>query len=69
MFCSQLWRPNLIKDISCLEQVQRKATKYILNDFSSDYKTRLLKLNLLPLMYIYELTDIIFYQILQITFL
>ena len=52
IFCSELWRPNLIKDISCLEQVQHRATKYILNDFSSDFKTCLLKLNLLPLMYI-----------------
>ena len=60
MYCSQLWRPNLIKDISCLECEQCRATKYILNNFSSDYKTHLLKLNLLPLMYIYELNDILF---------
>ena len=42
MYCSQLLLPNLIKDISCLERVQCRATKYILNDFSSDYKIRLL---------------------------
>ena len=60
MYCSQLWRPNLIKDIFSLERVQRRATKYILSDYSTDYKSRLINLKLLPLMYIYELNDIIF---------
>ena len=40
---------------------QRRATKYILNDYVSDYKTRLIKLNLLPLMYIYDQCDILFF--------
>lgn len=60
MYCSQLWRPQLIKDITTLERVQRRATKYILNDFSSSYKSRLQQLHLLPLMYIYELNDLMF---------
>ena len=59
-YCSQLWRPHLIKNIIQLEKVQRLATKYILNDYISDYKSRLVKLNLLPLMYFYEILDIIF---------
>ena len=33
-YCSQLWRPHLVKDILCLESVQRRATRYILNDYS-----------------------------------
>ena len=48
-YCTQLWRPHLIKDILNIERVQRRATKYILNDYVSDYKNRLLKLKLLPL--------------------
>ena len=48
-YCTQLWRPHLMKDILNIERVQRRATKYVLNDYVSDYKTRLLKLKLLPL--------------------
>ena len=59
LYCSPLWRPYLIKDILNLERIQRRASKYILGDYTSDYKTRLIKLNLLPLMYIYELLDIL----------
>jgi len=40
-YCSQLWRPYLLKDISTLERIQRRATKYILNDYNSSYKTSL----------------------------
>ena len=59
-YCSPLWRPFLIKDILLLERVQRRATKFILGDYSMDYKSRLINLKLLPLMYTYELTDILF---------
>ena len=59
----QLWRPMFIKDISSLKQLQRRATKFILQDYTSDYKSRLLSLNLLPLMMPYELNDIMFLSI------
>ena len=59
-YCSQLWRPHLIKDITLLEHIQRRATKYILNDYELSYKSRLEQLHLLPLMYIYELNDLLF---------
>ena len=61
MYCSQIWRPNLVQDIQLLERVQRRATKYILNDYTSSYKTRLLKLSMLPLMFTYELNDLLFF--------
>ncbi len=50
----------MIKHIELLERVQRRATKFILNNFELDYKSRLVHLHLLPLMYWYELADIMF---------
>ena len=46
-YCSQLWNPYMIKDTTILEKVQRRATKFILADYVSDYKTRLLRLAVL----------------------
>ena len=59
-YCSQLWRPCLIKDIELLERVQRRATKFITGNYEVSYKDRLLSLGLLPLMYWFELLDIMF---------
>ena len=61
-YCSQLWRPFLIKDIKKLESVQRRATKFIIGSEQKglNYKERLIHLNLLPLMCYYELSDIMF---------
>ena len=59
-YCSTIWRPHLLKDIVLLETVQRRATKWILNDYNSDYKTRLIALHLLPLMMVYEVNDLSF---------
>ena len=53
-YCSPVWQPHRIKGISLLESVQQKATKWILNDYVSDYKTRLCSLQMLPLMMVYE---------------
>ena len=46
LYCSIIWRPHLRKDIMLLERVQRRASKFLLNDYSSDYKSRLISLNL-----------------------
>ena len=43
--CSQIWHPHLLKDISLLESFQRKATKWILNNYILDYKSRLCSFN------------------------
>ena len=59
-YCTQLWRPHLLKDILSIERIQWRATKYNLHDYTSSYKFRLLKLKLLPLMYFFELQDILF---------
>ncbi len=59
-YCSQLWRPRLMKDIIRLENVQRQASKFMLSDFSSNYTARLISLHILPLMYWLELQDIMF---------
>ena len=61
LYCSILWKPHFIKHIQQFERVQRRATKYILNDFISDYKSRLIQTQLLPLTYILDLNDIIFF--------
>ena len=58
LYWSPLWHLYLIQDIST---IQYRATKYVLNNYISDYKTRLIKLNLLPLMYTYDLCDILFF--------
>ena len=59
-YCSPVWWPYLLSDINNLERIQRRATKYILNDYTNDYKSRLMNLNILPLMYTYEIADILF---------
>ena len=58
LYCSQIWHPYLCKDI---ENIQRHATRFISKEHSSDYKSRLLKLNHLPLTMLYEFYDICFF--------
>ena len=60
-YSSVIWRPRFIKDIIALERIQRRATKFVLSDYHSDYKTRLIKLKLLPLMAWFEYIDIMFF--------
>ena len=60
-YCSQMWRPALIKDIRELETVQRRATKFIVGISNlMDYRNCLIKLEILPLIYYLEISDIMF---------
>ena len=43
-YCTQIWRPHLMKDILSIERVQHCVTKYIVNDYTNCYKTHLIKL-------------------------
>ena len=61
LYCSPIWHPYLLADVKSLELVQRRATKFIMNNSTLDYRNRLIHLNLLPLMMELELADIIFF--------
>ena len=61
IYGSQIWRPLQLKDINLIESLQRRATKYILNDYDSDYRSRLFKLHLLPVSMLLEVNDICFF--------
>ena len=37
-----IWRPHKIKDIAAMERIQRRASKFILNDYTLDYKSRII---------------------------
>ena len=52
---SQIWCPHLLK------KIQHHAIKYILNDITSDYRSRLIALKILPLMMQLELYDVMFF--------
>ena len=60
IYGSQIWHPHVINDIIIPEWVQRRATCFILNDYKCNYEW-LLKLNLLPLMYLLDYYDIMFF--------
>ena len=60
-YASPIWCPHKIKHITMLEKIQSRATKFILNNYSADYKTRLLTLHLLSLMMTLEINNIMFF--------
>jgi hypothetical protein len=59
-YASVVWSPYTKRNISSLEKVQRRATRFIIGRDYSEYE-RLRKLNLLPLQNRREINDIIFF--------
>ena len=58
MYYSTVWYSHPMKDITKLEQLQCRANKCILQDYSSEYKSGLSNLNLLTQMHVFEISDI-----------
>ena len=61
LYCSPIWRPHLLTDIKALENVQKRATSFIVCNSLLNYCHRLLNLKLLPLMMVFEINDILFF--------
>ena len=61
IYGSLIWKSLLHRDINTIEHIQYRATKYILNDYTSDYRSRLIILNLLPLSMLLELSNVCFF--------
>ena len=59
-YCTQIWRPHLVRDIRSFESLQHRATKFILRDYTSYYKDRLQSLKLLPLSLWFDYLDLMF---------
>ena len=59
-YASVVWSRHTKRNINNLEQVQRRATRFILRRDYSEYE-RLSKLNLLPLKYRREIKDLVFF--------
>ena len=59
-YASAVWSPNTVKHCSLIENIQRRATKFILN-YSKDmsYTERLIATNLLPLEFHREISDLL----------
>lgn len=59
-YASNLWSPHTAKHVALIENIQRRATKFILNYPPSDvsYTERLKTLNLLPLEHRREINDL-----------
>jgi hypothetical protein len=61
-YASEVWAPQASsRDLAIMEGVQRRATKFILQNYELSYLERLRKLNLLPISYWLEIKDLTFF--------
>ena len=61
-YASEIWAPQASsRDRAILEGVQRRVTKFVLQNYELYYLERLRKLNLLPISYWLEINDLIFF--------
>ena len=62
-YASEVWSPNTVKLRNRLESVERRATAWILNSNHGErtYQQRLICLDLLPLCYEREISDLVFF--------
>lgn len=65
VYCTQIWSPQSVSLILQVENVQRRATRYILSLLflsGVSYKDRFVKSGLLPLIYMYwhEFLDVVY---------
>ena len=62
-YASEVWSPHTVKLKSRVESVQRRATAWILQSKHGEitYQQRLMNLNLLPLCYEREISDLVFF--------
>jgi hypothetical protein len=59
-YASVVWSPHLHSDIKSLETIQRSATRYIMNYPDMSYSERCAALQLLPLSFRREISDLLF---------
>ena len=59
-YASQLWAPQSPTLMLEVENIQRRATRFICKNSELSYKDRLLNLNLLPINYLLEYLDLLF---------
>ena len=61
-YASEIWSPQRSsQDLVLIEGIQRRATKFITQDYNSSYSSRLKSLNLLPIFYRFKIKDLTFY--------
>ena len=59
-YCSSVWSPSTVSDTKAIESIQKAATRYILNYPEIKYDQRCTMLNLQPLSYRREITDLLY---------